>query len=805
MVLVAAACIAHLLAPQSQTVTLVRGGPADGSFRYWAVEDTYIESANPDANYGREVLLVGGPGSTILIRFGDLDRMVPRGMRIARADLILALEIGDPPELQSVGLLRAGWGEGPGRSGRLSSNRPKDPKAQAPTWSATWKHRHAGPRALGWSSPGARESADSQPIPGVTASLEGSAFRIAGLGPTVQWMLEHPVQNRGFAIQLTRPAQFASSDAPSGRPRLVLELEPAPKPEPSADLVVESVTWSYAGPGFPDPGSAVTWRATIRNYGPQPAHGYRTIWSSGERPGAIVQVAKPIAPGEVVTVEFQDKYSGDRKDHRLAPLAFRVECDGPDSSPRNDEVEFDQGAVPLEVWIPESERETIARAAAERGYAGIEDWLQSAVRFWNETMARQSRFSFAMDGCHETVRLASVSYGVDPEPKPPTFGVRWKVSTAYLQEPGGLRAAMRGIAAALGVPDLGAFTQGGATPLPRSLDDPFPGITGGGDTRDECDIPGLFALPYEPWYDPALEFARLEPTDLLAASEVAFLNGRIGKVGDERSLDPFLLPRTCIVRALDPQGRPLAKVGLRFLDPATMDEVLQIETGSGGGVILPNAQAGSGSASALPVPFDGDRRTVLIQASRFGGTAWSAIKLWQFADAFSRGNSGAAVLDVRFNLPAGPIDPTANLALNRIVTDSKQSLPAQLVGVVDGKWESTLSIAANDAGWVEVDLGRDRPIGEVRLDVVGEAYFSAVEVRVYATGQRPSEARLYWKESDGPYALKTRSEPVAGHSDIRSLPMRGAGTVARFVRILFAASPRPVTIAEIRVGLLREE
>lgn len=807
MLLIAAACAGLLNAPQPQTLTLYRGGPGDASFRYWAVEDTYIESTNPEANYGRETLLVGGPGSTILIRFGDLGRMVPRGMRVASASLVLSLEIGDQPELQSIGALRVGWGEGPGRSGGLNTTRPKDPKSQAPLWSATWKHRHAGPRPLAWSAPGARELSDAEPIPGAQASLQGSSFRISGLRAAVQHMVDHPVQNRGFAIQLARPAQFASSESPSGRPRLELELEPIADVAPGPDLQVESVGWSHSGPGTPASGSEVVWRATVRNVGGEPVSGYRVIWSLGERPGAIVQVAKALAPGESATAELREKFSGDKQDHRVAPLGFRVESDSRDLNPRNNEVEFDQAAVPVEAWVAPEERDAIARAAATRGFSSIEDWLQSAVRFWNESVTRQSRFSFAMDGCKETVRLAGVRYEAHTGAGPPGGdsggAAPWRISAGFAAEPSGLRAALRALALALDVPNLGAMAPDGAA-LPRSLEDPFPGITGGGDTRDESDIPGLFAFPYEPWYDPALEFARLEPTDLLAATEVAFLNGRVGAIRTERTAHPLALPKTCIVRALDAQGKPLSKLGLKFFDPATMQEVLQLETGSGGGVILP-AGADGGATGAGPAVFEGGRGALLIQASRFGATAWSAIKLWQFADSRARGNGGAAIIDVRFNLPSGPVDPTANLALNRIVTDSKQSLPAQLVALVDGKWETTLQVPAGEAGWIEVDLGRDRPIGEVRIDVKGDAYFAAAEVRVYATGQRPAEARLYWKDGDGAFTLKARSEPIPAQDGIRSVPMRGAGTVARFVRVLFAPSPRPVTIAEIRVGLLREE
>src|SRR5579859_4738541 len=92
------------LQPIPNTLTLYRGAH-HGSPRYWDVQDTYLDAADPNANFGGSYTLLGGKGRTILVRFGDLNRMVGPSRKVAQATLTLHLSGGAPDGLRSAGRL----------------------------------------------------------------------------------------------------------------------------------------------------------------------------------------------------------------------------------------------------------------------------------------------------------------------------------------------------------------------------------------------------------------------------------------------------------------------------------------------------------------------------------------------------------------------------------------------------------------------------------------------------------------------------------------------------------------------------
>ena len=141
------------------TLELHRGAAIPASisknpeFRYWAVEDTTLNSTNPDGNEGGYSVIEGGPGKTILIQFKDLNRTLGPNRKITDAKLVLTLTSGKVSGLQ-VGRVLQPWNEGPIRT--LKTVRPStQQQAEAARWSATWRHRRAGAEAVGWQNPGA--------------------------------------------------------------------------------------------------------------------------------------------------------------------------------------------------------------------------------------------------------------------------------------------------------------------------------------------------------------------------------------------------------------------------------------------------------------------------------------------------------------------------------------------------------------------------------------------------------------------------------------------------------------------------
>ena len=108
--------------------------------------------------------------------------------------------------------------------------------------------------------------------------------------------------------------------------------------------------------------------------------------------------------------------------------------------------------------------------------------------------------------------------------------------------------------------------------------------------------------------------------------------------------------------------------------------------------------------------------------------------------------------------------------------------------------EATLGEKVGD--WVEIDLGRDRTVGEIDLVAQPGTFWRKFDVMVYATGQRPEEALRWAREVDGDWTSRNRREVV---SPTRvSVPYRGAALRFRYLRIV-NRSGGPGRLAEIKV------
>jgi hypothetical protein len=181
--------------------------------------------------------------------------------------------------------------------------------------------------------------------------------------------------------------------------------------------------------------------------------------------------------------------------------------------------------------------------------------------------------------------------------------------------------------------------------------------------------------------------------------------------------------------------------------------------------------------------------TVLLAAERGGVTEHATVKVWQLVDAAARGNASAAVIDVRFELPDGPVNKTVSLAYQKIPTDSAETLPARLVNLTDGSTDTKSALPGDKGYWVEIDLGRDRPLGEVVIDLPADSpIWQQFEIRLYATGQRSDQARLWAREFDSDWKRAVRS----------TLVYRGPAMRGRFLRIMaMAPAAGPVELGEI--------
>lgn len=853
-----AAFLLPLVLAQARTVELERGtilpGPAGQGLRYWSVEDAFLASQKPDDNFGGTSTLQGGAGKRILIRFGDLTRALGAHSRVRSAKLVLTQFAQGDLRAPIVWRLTAPWGEGPSLS--LGAGSTVNPE-----WASTWRNRRGGSKPIPWQMPGALGGGEQSRVTEARATIAANVLTVEGLGPAVQAMLDRDADNHGFALDFDANVDFFSSESPSDRPRLIIEVESNPARH-GPDLSVVAIERTPEYPRYDDRsgyttkdfrGTAVgiqdrvanqeakhepaadetvTYTARVRNVGDAPAKGFVARWVRRESPQSGVQFDRPLAPGEETTLTFQEAWGSRPSDPRTRPLSLRIEPSGDDANPGNDARTICEDASSVGVLVDAGFLRAFESAPNVTGSSAFVDWLQYQLQVWNDVFCARSRFSSALDGALARVRLQSVRVVPEGTPTPePNLAVDAELAFVGAEARGAIatmragvdRALLRRLALALGVPDLSAMNvaagsgrielkEGGAV-VDRGSVDAYPGITGGGDTRSEALIPPLVSINAEPTFDPLLQASRLEATDLLALTEVAALNASVGRRAGYRGAVLYDVPGFATLRILSANGRPLpsAVIGMwqmrggRFPhgDP---DHILVADTG--GIVTLPRNSIGEdkpvtiGGHTLAPNVFgridpNGANGAYLL-GIRFGGvTEWGFLKLWQLVDSYHRGNRGATILDTRFNVPVLVLDDKTAIAAGKRAKASDESL--SLAGLTDGNPATTAALPSATGAWVELDLGQDVPIGELRLVLPDAGFWQDFEIRVRQAGEDDADAFPYARETRFDWSAANRRDRVPGGIALsyRSFPISG-----RFVRIVNRGPVRAARLAEIEIKTL---
>ncbi len=711
------------VAMQSANVELYRGAPlaAPG---YWAVEDAYLDRTEANEDHGGGFTLLGGDGRTILIRFGDLQRMVGPSRRVTAATLVLAPSGGDIPKLKGVTAVDLPWGEGPVASlSRIINNletKATDikPKTGPARGAATWNERRAG--IVAWPSPG---TPGGTAIDGATGAVAERSFTISGLGPTVQNWLTRPSSNHGFALAFEGNVEFFSSQSPSGRPKLVLTTEPVAQIDVThPDLEVASINKTDG-----------KWVARIKNVGSAVAPPARAVWWADGKSGADIVLDKSLAPNAETTLTFAGPEPSN--DLQVPSLGLSLSPAAGDADPANDRLDVFTTGKPVTLRVS-------PRLDA-----------QAIVRFWNETVAQQSRFSFAPEGVKSRVRLASAEVSED--------------GAATLPD------ALRQIGKQLGLPQVTAQgSQGG-----RGSEDLYPGLMGYGDTRFEGTLPGKLTLPYEPYPDPATETALLEPTGLLCATDV-------GRLNDPSA--PLPMPRATLLRVVDLVGRSLSGLEVMVEQPGAT--AVKMTTSPSGTLVLPNRGPDGPFGALQPNLANG---TISLRATQHGITETGFIKAWRLSDAYRRSGSPAVLMDVHLDLPMLALESGSDLAKDRIVSDSTGTDPAKLAAVTDGDDATAAALPEKAGSWVEIDLGRDRTLGEIALKPGEGPFWSKYDIFVYSTGQKPEDALPWASEANSGWARRNRAD--GGWVAYRAPVQR-----VRFIRIS-SKTGGPASLAGFRV------
>ena len=768
-----------------------------GSFGYWDTSDTYIDGTAPDDNFGGEPILSAGPNKTILIRFGDLNRVLGPTRRIRKAILILTLAGGDKPTLKSADRILQPWGPGPYFTVNALINRALDNQKQegqvikskptAPRWSATYRRRFAGDGGSAWQQVGANGPQDSETIRDAHGTVGEKDVTIDGLAGTFQFFADHPNQNFGLGLQFNEPCEFYASRAAVNHPRLILELEPGPAVS-GPDLSITTIERVTQTGAAPTDGEEVTYRAHIKNVGREKSKGFVATWILEGKPIPDVEVTEGVEPGSETSVTTHSPYRLDKLDHRTRTIELRITPKGADSvSANNDLIIFENGKF-IDVMVPDA----VEKAANQNliGSNAVEDWVQEQVRIFNETYAAQSRYSFAPEGVKERVSVQHIIFGSQASGASITGGVA-NVPAEETHWQGSDTAFLRSIGLATGIPDFTTmdFPAGekvllkvGEKPLNRGSVDMYPGVIGYGDTRYEGVMAGAIGLLYEPYPPTSSGLLPLVPSGLLAATDVAILNANV-----DRSINPFEMPKTTLLRATDIQGHPLNNQQLDFFQakdgkiPDGPPSFSVTTSQTAGTAILPNPTGFGPYGKLTP---NGDNGTFLIRATANGTTEWTWLKAWQLIDTANRGNRAAGVLEIRFNLPSVALDSSVDLARDRIISDSTNQLPAKLAPLVGGGTDKEVTLGGKMGDWVEIDLGRDRTIGEITLIGTTGAFWPQFDIQVYSTGQKSTEAANWSTELNWNWTSANRRDPLIGVPNTVSVPYRAPETRIRFIRIV---------------------
>jgi hypothetical protein len=771
-------------------VELSRGGlvpfpssPAH-SYRYWDVEDTTLDGTDPDASRGGEATLIGGPASVILVRFGDLSRALGRYPHIRKASLHFTIASGDKPTLTGVSRLLQSWGEGPyqttnGMLSILSQSAPdaKPTKPAIPKMAATWKTREAGFDNGTWQIAGARGPQDSIPLPEVTMVSTDKEVEIQGLASAFQWFADHPSRNDGLSLRFATQIEFFSGQSSMSRPRLELELdEQAPTQRKGADLSVVSISHQDGG-GF---------AARIKNVGDAPATGFTSTWTMNGRTGSSVERNDKLAPGEESTLTTTEEPRFTPDDHRSSTVSLDISPKGPDASSANDSLTIYPQARGIDFLITPEVASHITGIAPE-------DWIQEQVAIFNDTYLGQSHFSFAPDGAKERVMVQSVHLDI-ADPASLKGEAKVTISAEMVGDGKPSARLAKAIGEAIGLIDLSSMNVPARTgrilvsgAQDRGTQDLYAGVMGGGDTRFDGLFSGALMLPYDLPFGTQEDGPVTEWTGLLTMTDIYMLNTAVGK-SIPRGL-PSIAPKAVLLCGFDLLGRPLTGASLSFYQSSgskllDAPPVFKLSLNDHGNAVIPSRD-GQGIFGKLDP--EGSNGLLLVKAESNGVSEWGWIKAWQIIDAAARGIASAAILNVTFDLPGSRIDSDVNFASQKFVSDSTGQSPDKLATLVDGDGKQTVSLGSKVGDWVEIDLGRDRTLAEIKIAAAADHMWPSFDIVLYGTGQLPQDGTVFARERNWKNSRQNRSD---GAEDSATVSYRGLPIQVRYIRLVSRSEGR---------------
>ncbi len=601
-------------------------------------------------------------------------------------------------------------------------------------------------------------------------------------------------------------------------------------------------------PKWPRDGEQVTYTAVVKNVGTGPAGGFRYEWWERYERKSVGGVGKGLAPGETVEVTFRTSFRNEHHDHRTQPIFFRLYPQGGDSNSRNNALEIQACALNIGIWVDEGFYEKFSQGINGIGSRSFEDWIQWQFRIWNEVFLKHSRFSIAPDGCRERVRIQKITIvpvgtlkggaHIPGDAPTLTFDGEWGFDSTFGEAEKYIsevrqradRALLHELSHQIGLMDMYWMNVDPSLPdgtrgkvrvrhqghvVTLGHFDLYGGLMGGGDTRNESLVPYSLSLPQEPGEDPVFQNALMEPTDLYSFTDVAGLQANLGYRRGFYGEYLYSLPAVVLVKCADREGIPIESGTLSFyqmkggeIPDGEPDFTVTLVNGS---ALLPNRDTGLPSPfttvtghTLKPNPFGridvvGTNGVFLVKLESGGQVGWAFLKVWELVDAYFRGNKSAVVYEMRFNVTRGVLNPD-DLALKKVVVDSADSPMGQTQLLVDGDVLTVYRAPDGERGWFEIDIGRDLPVGEIRLVVKDDrhGFWKSFDILVYSTGQRVNEARLFAREWDWVHAVDFHAEVDPNDFSVRSVAYRARPQTVRYIRVV-NRSGEPGRLAGIEV------
>ncbi len=708
--------------------------------------DAYLDRKAPDTNTGREPLLHGGIDKVILVRFPDLGLTIGMGKKVRSAKLIMGVGRPGEPKLATISRVIRPWAEG----GNTSES------AKATPGAVTWAEAISGKDGLKWERDGASGGNDAQAISGAQTAFADDRLTINGLEAAVQELVDNPQENYGFRLAFSNAVAFFSSDSLADGPQLVVTFEDAPAGS-GVDLQVLMCEPDSTG---------AHWTATVRNAG-DAASSQQTLSVTQPGKDPIEQrQSTSIDPGGTKTFTFD--VSGVSAQGRS--VVVRV------APSEKDKNSSDNGIVLYPSGL------AVAVPGADLYKA------QQVVTDLNERVFPFSKFGAWPTGCVERLRLAQNNATVTAKNGDDLHrsiiraitGLPDNLLRPFADQP----PTVAGVRASGFVGDLG---QVGLLP----------------DTRDDVLIPRDLPIPDRAAVAGAFGEIPMNEWGMLSRSEVTIINSQIGK---PRALPWEMTPTMLFFRVFTPDGMPPAGAKLEVYQLVGgafgSQPVFTSDIGRDGSALMePRAAPTFGKANPFgDLNKDGSNGWLLAVVRYNDSVQSSWIPIWQLWDEYARGNQSIAFIELKVKLASGPLDTTQNLALGAFVSDAKGRFPAELNALVDGKNDTSLAVANEEERyWIDLDLGRDRQIGQIQLVFEGPVW-KQFRILTYKTAQNVGDAQVWSEEANGP----ANSDATKTDDGKTVLSYSSRSVRSRFIRII-PLSREAVKLSEVRAIPIRTD